>query len=284
MTLLLPRRKFLTGVGASLLLPQAACAGNIINPHTFPSGLFAILNTLGLTTGLKVCLDAGDVASYSSGQKWLDTSGNGYDFFIGDNADVNSFDPTFNGTPGGLSSAEYFALAGDFFRYDGANEAWMNNFHKDGAKFTLFMWVNLPAIDNGNGLLGNTFGLASGQHGFVIRFNTGNPRLMTFNNSSPSTVTSTLENVAGWNFVAVSIDEAAASALFQLNAAQESFSHSYSSPSSTNAAQIFEIGSMGGTVNALTGNIGMVGIYEGGSLTLAQIDSVYQKTRGRFGV
>ena len=39
-----------------------------------------MLRRLGLTNGLKLCLDAGDANSYTSGEPWLDTSGNGYDF------------------------------------------------------------------------------------------------------------------------------------------------------------------------------------------------------------
>ena len=43
------------------------------------------LTLLGLTTNLKLCLDAGDLASVASGSqtKWLYVSGGGYDFFRG---------------------------------------------------------------------------------------------------------------------------------------------------------------------------------------------------------
>lgn len=86
-----------------------------------------ILTTLGLTTNLKLTLDAGDNSSYSgSGQKWLDVSSNGYDFFRGEDA-TTSNDPVF-ATNGGI---ENFNLNGnEWFAYDSANETWMENLHK----------------------------------------------------------------------------------------------------------------------------------------------------------
>ena len=83
-----------------------------------------ILTSNSLTTNLKLCLDAGDINSYSgSGQKWLDRSGLGHDFFLGVDGSANTDDPTFNGSPGNASSNEYFSVdGGDFFRYDSTGE------------------------------------------------------------------------------------------------------------------------------------------------------------------
>ena len=62
--------------------------------------LIDYIGELSLNSNLVLCLDAGDANSYTSGQKWLDRSGNGYDFFLGTTDSVQASDPTFNGTPG----------------------------------------------------------------------------------------------------------------------------------------------------------------------------------------
>jgi len=96
--------------------------------------LMAIIRDLGLTTNLKLCLDAGDPASYTSGQKWLDRSGGGYDFHLGATSGSEASDPTFNGVAGRQSDAEYFSGdGGDYFTYDSNSETWMRDFHRAGA-------------------------------------------------------------------------------------------------------------------------------------------------------
>src|SRR5690349_1915490 len=124
-----------------------------------------VIQQLGLTTGLKLCLDAGDSASVAVGSqaKWLDVAGNGYDFYRGSSAAGDAAEPTFNGTPGNLSASEYFSSdGGDNFTYDSANESWMDNLHKDGAKFTICCWIwpinganNIVCGSNGGGLTSN---------------------------------------------------------------------------------------------------------------------------------
>lgn len=100
--------------------------------------MIAIIEKLNLTANLKLCLDAGDINSYpGSGTKWLDTSGNGYDFDFGDGSTSSTY-PTFNGSAGGLSASEYFSFDGDdYFSYDSANETWMNELHNAGVSVSL---------------------------------------------------------------------------------------------------------------------------------------------------
>ena len=105
-----------------------------------------VLTTLSLTASLEICLDAGDENSYTSGAKWLDVSGNGYDFDFGLNAAVEGDEPTFVGVAGGLSAGEYMeATNGDEgFDYDAAgitNETFMNDQHKDAATYSKFCMV-----------------------------------------------------------------------------------------------------------------------------------------------
>lgn len=111
--------------------------------------LYDHISALGLTSNLKLCLDASDRASYpGSGTKWLDTSGGGYDFDFGDGSTSSTY-PTFNGTAGGLSSSEYFSLdGGDFFTYDSANESWMKSLHKSGQAVSVMAVVRIPSDNN----------------------------------------------------------------------------------------------------------------------------------------
>lgn len=71
----------------------------------------AAITRLNLSSGLKLCLDAGDAASYpGTGQSWLDVSGQANNFFLGANNTVTTDDPSFSGTPGGLTANESFTL------------------------------------------------------------------------------------------------------------------------------------------------------------------------------
>lgn len=106
---------------------------NIVAKNSIYS-LIDIIKGFDLTSGLQLCLDAGDIDSYpGSGIKWLDTSGNGYDFNLGDGSTATTY-PTFNGSAGALSKNEFFSFdGGDYFSYDSANETWMDQLHNDGA-------------------------------------------------------------------------------------------------------------------------------------------------------
>src|SRR5688572_16443964 len=55
----------------------------IVSGNLGTNNLYQEIQGLGLTTGLQFSLDAGSADSYTSGQSWLDLSGNGQDFFRG---------------------------------------------------------------------------------------------------------------------------------------------------------------------------------------------------------
>ena len=59
--------------------------------------LMTSITDASLTTGLQFCLDAGVAASYTSGDKWLDLSGNGQDWQMGTSVGSDSEDPAFTG-------------------------------------------------------------------------------------------------------------------------------------------------------------------------------------------
>jgi hypothetical protein len=247
----------------------------------------AVVRSLGLTDGLKLCLDAGDAASYASGQSWLDLSGNGYDFFRGADGSATASDPTFNGTAGRLSGGEYLSFdGGDYFTYDSANETWMHALHKDNALFSSVQWVYSASPTSNNKLWG-TRG-ASGNTGCVLTLGTSNLNFIVQNAGAGvlSQSTAGLPSANAWHFVAMSLDEAAGANGLKLvlDGAVSSLTSTYSSPAAGNASFTLQIGA-GGNSNAPVANntrIAMHLMWQGVALTVEQLAALYQATRRRF--
>lgn len=213
------------------------------------SPTFDVLRKLGLTAGLQFCLDAGDAASFASGQSWLDRSGNGQDFFVGLNGSVTASDPTHTGTPGRLSSGEYFACdGGDYFTYDTANEAWMESLHKDSAAFSFACWM-YPAGSAAQGIFG-TPGNNASNHGaqFLCNTSNGNVSFQVANGSGTLALnaSSNMGAAAGaWQFFAVMVNEAEGRVVRMRNLTAAETASTYSSPSASAAANVFGIGQIG---------------------------------------
>lgn len=250
--------------------------------------LLSVINALGLSTNLKLLLDATDDASYSSGQKWLDRSGGGYDFFVGADGSATSTDPTFNGQAG-TPQAYWSFDGGDYFRYDSANETWMQNIHKDNAKYTMLAWLYAVTGSN-NIVLGNNGGTSGNGIGF--HFGTPSTNNVTMraangvgsealNKNSVATV-----NNGAWNFIAASVDEGTGFGAFQCNATKETFTSTYNTPSAGSASYTTEVGARGNANSPMPngGRISCVAAWEGVTLTQAQIDSIFEATRRSFGV
>jgi hypothetical protein len=237
-----------------------------------------VLTELGLTTNLKLCLDAGDGASYTSGQKWLDTAGAGYDFFLGVDGSSAADDPTFNGTPGNLTNNEYWSSdGGDFFRYDSANETWMDNLHKDNATLTLVFWAYLPSIGTTTYLTGTSGANVGGTGVFCNVRTTGVLRFTQANGVSNFPFDSTALAVAGWNFLAVSIDEAVPSEIIQVNGTQDTLATAYLVPSAAAASFNMEVASPGNATFPFPANcrIGAVMMWDR-ALSASELMLLYQ--------
>lgn len=245
--------------------------------------LITALGELGLLTNLKLCLDAGDASSYTSGQSWLDVSGNGSDFFVGATVGAEGSDPTFNGVAGSLTPNEYWSFdGGDYFRYDSANETWMTNMHKDSAAFTLVTWTYINALGTANGLAG-TRGASAGNTG-VIFFKAADETLNLFVNNAGVSVANhgtSLGAIAkvGWNFFACSIDEtdAATGAKFNVNGVSESYDGTYTAPSAGAASFTMEIAARG-NANTPMQNLDRMGAFMAWdrALSSAELMSIYQ--------
>lgn len=255
------------------------------------ASLLSTLTTLGLTTNLKLCLDAGEGDSYTSGQKWLDLSGNGYDFFRGADVTETTDDPTFNGVADALSSAEYWSFdAGDYFRYDTTNETWMNNLHKDNALFTLIAWT-YPAGATTNSLFGTSNNGASNIGiDWIVGTNNG-AGICNVSNGSGTFAKQLAAGGAGftdgaWQFAAISVDEAGTYFWKRNAAATSAASAAYTSPSASAATYTAEIAAVGnGGIKATnTSRMAMFAAWEGVALTSWQLEQIYNKTRRRFGV
>ena len=261
--------------------------------------LYGAITANGLTGNLQLCLDAGDVSSYTgSGQSWLDRSGNGYDFYRGAGSGSEASDPTFNGTAGALTSSEYFSVdGGDWFTYDSANETWMQNLHKDNAAYTILAILYPGAVNSYQDICGT--GASSAETGFdlaingsakfyleVDRSSAGSPAITKTSDSSLSATT--------WQFLAVSLNEATGlgggflwrnGAYLQVGGA-DTFNSTYTSPSTGSAAGTFQIGARGGTQATPLLNGSRIAGFAAWStaLTKAQLDSIYSQLASRFGL
>jgi len=250
-----------------------------------------LLQQLGLTTNLELCLDAGDAASYTSGQKWLDTSENGYDFFRGVDGSAASDDPTFNGSAGGLSASEYWGLdGGDLFKLDQANPTWVENIHKDNAAFTFAFWVYF-ASHAGPQEIVYTSHVATGLVGFQIYAINANLAVdvakgVTSDAMSVQVVTDAVFSTSAWEFGAISGNEATGDWILQINGTQQSWSSvTYVSPSASAASNALTLCSRTAGTFPLEAGARFAQIAGFSTmLNAAQLNAIFQATRGRFGV
>lgn len=126
---------------------------------TLSGHLLDDINTLGISSGLKLCLDTGDSNCYSgTGQTFTDISGNGNNFLRGATSSSEATDPTFLGSAGSFGNTGFYIdSTSDRFTYNTTNPTWMNNLHKDGAKFALVF-----GVIQANTTAGNSFIYTSG--------------------------------------------------------------------------------------------------------------------------
>lgn len=247
-----------------------------------------VIQYLGLSSGLKLCLDSGDIASWpGSGQKWLDTSGGGNDFFLGLTGSSASDDPTFTGTAGRLSANEYWAMdTNDIFTYDTTNTSWMTNIHSNGAIFTILSWIYITSYGAGNsaGVCGT---LGAGTIGFLLRLNSATGAL-NFQTQGSSTLTQFVSTgtalaLNAWNLVGISITEngGAGAGQFYINGATNgaAFNPNYTTPSTAIASNTMKVADVGNNTRQLGINgaarMGFIGIWEGVTLSSNQISNFY---------
>jgi hypothetical protein len=254
----------------------------------------AVVNGLGLNSNLKLCLDAGDALSYGgSGQVWGDRSGGGYDFYLGTGSSADSSDPTFNGSAGGKSAGEYFSFDGaDLFTYEVSNASWMDDLHKDNAKYAFCSWVYVKSSTGTQGLWG-TMANDTSKNGVQTLINASNQLVhMVYSNGADLLQASVAAAVSDqWNFLAVSCDEAAGAngLTMQVNGVQELYTSTYAAPTTNAASGRFTVGALGqsaGFRRELVADSRMASflMWDGTALTALQMTRLFQATRGKFGV
>lgn len=260
------------------------------SPFVHPPGtMFSAIERLGLTSGLKLCLDASDINSYSgAGQSWLDTSGNGYDFFRGSTSASQATDPTFNGVAGAQSSSEYWSFdGGDYFTYDTADETWMQNIHKNNAQFTLCAWVYLGAV--ANMAVAGTTSTDPAKGCWAMGVSAASKLEIDILNTSGSAyeaLSTQTVSVNAWSFLGVSINESAGTGTLQVGDVQQAITPTYSSPLSTNSDAPMQIGAAGSSLQPLANGsrVAIFSAWEGASLLSGDMLSIYNATKSKFGL
>jgi hypothetical protein len=254
---------------------------------------YAALQSIALTSNLQLCLDAGDSASYTSGQKWLDRAGGGYDFFLGSDVTSQASDPTFTGSVGNRGAYWSFD-GGDFFTYDSANETWMTNIHKDNAAFSLV------AIYYQDGATDDIALAATGnasETGFLFYIPT--TRKLDFSVQNAGTpvlgfLADTALSAGSWHMVGVSVNEATgagggffyADGSYSKVSSADTFNSTYSSPSAGAATSKMCIGRFteaGASQTADGQRMSCLAAWST-ALTKANMDSIWSAMRDRFGI
>ena len=271
----------------------------IINPSRFAAAeteanFYQDIVDASLTSGLQFCLDAGSASSYDgSSQKWDDLSGNGQDFFRGADNTATTDDPTFNGTSGDLSSTEYFSFdGGDFFRYDSANETWVNNLQKNNALFSAAFLVY--TVDNNNSVEG-LFGTRANSNSnngcdFKLSTGTGSRGAVTISDGANLLNIQTNNNYTlfnAWEFFGLSIDEASGaggSRLWSNAQGATTFDATYSNPGTGDATYTLELCAVGNNQRELSSGfrIAMAAMWDGVALSAANFSTLSAAMLARF--
>lgn len=258
--------------------------------------LIDVLTRLNLTANLWFVGDAGDANSAPNGAtQWLDTSGGGNDFHRGTTTGGQTTDPTFNGTPGGLSSAEYWSFdGGDFFTYEATPPAAVQ-FQKNGATFTLGCWIYRGTGTVGQRLLAGRGTTSAGYAWNVRPGGTDSPQWYVYDNSLATEVIAAADNgvpVGQWSFMGLSVNENGGAVSFHyLNGnynpvgGHNTWDSAYPSPGTADLVDL-RIGAYDGTTQPLVNGtrLAQFFIYAGTALTKSDFDSIYNATQGRFGL
>jgi putative flippase GtrA len=257
------------------------CASN--GPQ--PKSVIQRITDLGLTAGLKLCLESAALASWpGSGTSWRDESGGGYDFFLGTDAIATANDPSPPALTNSLlrtGGGSWYFDGDAYFTYDAVNEPWMNAIHQNNALFTAVFSVFVPAL--GSGLVYYLMGDsgAAAQIGFQIYINNNQFTFLTTNGSSVNyfvaATGATLLTAAGWHTVGISVNEAAGTGTIVVDGVSQPFTAAqYTTPSAAAASWKLQVGAIGNGGGALRSGsyLHAAVVWQGVALTPAQLVSI----------
>lgn len=168
--------------------------------------LYQILVAHGLASACKVCLDAGNSTSYTSGQTWTDLSGNSNNYFRGLTSSSEAGDPTFNGAAGSYGTTNYWSTDGGDYFWESSSQSFSDDWHKGvSSGFTAIAMVYSASGSAGNRTVwtsGNTT-----QRVTVQIDNGPNLELVhAITNSSVETLSTTITYPSdSWFFIAASL-------------------------------------------------------------------------------
>lgn len=245
-----------------------------------------IITGLSLPTP-NVVLDAGDPASYTSGNTWTDVQ-SANNFYRGDDGSGFGGFPQFEGAVGALTGA--FAMSSVTRSLFRATSAWTfaEAWHKNNAAFTLAALVYVPSLASGSGaFLFSTCDGATSSVGMRARYldsvsgmrldlkvskGSGGYSLDTYADMAPGLVE------GSWNFVAIAIDEAVGSngLTFHCNGQNVQATSTYSSPSAAASSGPYDVS---GPIAGTSGN--KIKMFAGWSsrLSTTQLGNLYAQIK-----
>lgn len=213
-------------------------------------GAYQTAQLCGLMSGLKVCVDAGDSASYSgSGQLWTNLAASEPQFDFGLDGTVEAVDPSFVGTAGRRSSGEYMQFTyadNEVFTPNGTPDgSWSDAFHHDGATFTSICYGYYTSTGQNQRIWSDNF--SGAECAFFYTANSNRSLQFDALNAGGSDAFSAgsalLVNDSAWNCMGLSGDEPNGNWNWLLNLAIETDTGvTYSSPGSLPSSGAFCLG------------------------------------------
>lgn len=269
------------------------------NPYD-PGSLLHAIYGAGAMTGLHYAADAGDIASFPGGayQQWDNLALASPDFYLGADGAVDNVNPTFNGTPGARTAAEYFGLdGGDWFRIKDGNTAAINDLHKANGKWGVYTVVYQPADDADYGLCGDKTNFNANHAGFALYHEQTTRKLGVLVTSAAADQVNKLSDGAltlnQWTAEGVSINGASGGTGFLWRngaylpvGGSNTWSSAYPSPATTPALYPMEIGSFGDNSGRMKSGsrIAVFAMWAGVAPTKAQFDAIHSALGSRWGI
>lgn len=249
--------------------------------------LIGAISGAGLSSGLAVCLDAGDFQSFiGSGQSVLDRSGNSRTFFLGSGSATDASDPIFNGPSGYLPAYMSFQGTQMLTCTDSGAGAWGNTYQRDLASWSMLAIVYVTG----------TNGMIAGSGNGIDRWRillSGQRTVLEVQGSSAFALgplaADTTMSVGRWHVLGVSVTEGIGSGFFYLNGAYnqvsgvDNFNSTYVAPSVSTTSNV-KIGGMTVYPPLPSGSRWSCAAFWDRALTKANFDSLRSLLRGRFGL
>ena len=277
--------------------------GNILNADATIYDL--VLDSVG-NTNFRLCLDAGDKSSYNGGQVWTDRVA-GLQMYLGSGSGAESSDPPYNGNYGDQKSNNYFYYTGannagsggsgggHWFTINGTNPSWLQTFHHTGCIFTIIQWLYVTSNSTGDffSSMGDSSDSVGGDLQGFITINSGtvirSTAVAILDSSANyvyrkfSTATATINS---WNMLSYSLNMSTGNVLIGINSSIDSSTGQTftGTPAGGNGNAPFQIGAAGGGFYGdMNGRISSVCMWDR-ALSIQQLLSIFNATRGKYGV